>query len=231
MKQSLIIGALVAFSAAAPASAITAFATFTPQGSNSNVFASGSALTSMAEQVTFRFLDPNGVLAPTDFSALLNFSASIANGAVSGGLGIIPVNSGTVSFTTSAPVSFGGHTGTNLLTAVFGIGGAFTGPVNGSTATYGNSRPPNVVTFTSDLLNFSASTARDLGFTINAINPSLTAANVTANTGFAGTISGNFGSDNVSGFPFPVSEPASLAVMALGLGFVVARARRSGAAR
>lgn len=225
----LMVGAALAVLAASPASAITAFATFTPVGSNSNVFASGSTISSVGEAVTFRFLDPNGSSAFTDVAALLNFTANIANGATFAGIGIIPVNSGTISFTTAAPVTFGGHTGSNLLTAIIGGGGAFTGPINGSVAAYGNSRPPNDVTFTSDFLDFSQSTARDVALAINAINPSLTAANIAAGTGFAGTLSGNFGSDSVNGFPFPVSEPASLALMALGLGFVVARARRASA--
>ena len=230
MKLSIVTTALVAFAAASPAYAVTAFATFTPQSSDSNVFASGSSLSSIDQPVTFRFLDPNGSTATTDVSALLNFSSTISNGAVFGGIGIIPVTSGTISFTALAPITLGGRTGSNLLTAVFGDGGAFTGPVGGSTATYGNSTPPNSITFTSDFLDFSDSNARDLALSINAINPLLTAANIAANVGFAGTISGNFGVDTVGGFPFPVAEPTSLALLALGVGFMATRKRRSQAA-
>ena len=228
MKTIVAVATIaMGLAAASPASAITAFATFIPRSSVSNVFATGMALSSVAAPVTFRFLDQTGTLTVLDVNATLDFSATVTGGQVLGGTGILPVSGGTLTFTSLVPLTLGGVTGDNLLTVVFGPGGAFTGPVGGSTATYGNSTPPNIVSFTSDFIDFSASTARDLALSINAINPLLTAANFAANTGFAGTISGNFGADIFGGFPFPVAEPASIALFGLGIGLIAARARRS----
>jgi hypothetical protein len=208
--------------AAAPASAITTFADFSPSSSISNVSYTGAldgtgSITSTASPVKFSFLNPDGVSAPVTFDALMDLSAITGAAQVFSGLAILPISAGTLAFTTASAVTYNGHTGTNLLTVSFD-GGALTGALGGTTATYGASTPPFSVNFTSDFLDFTGSSSRDLALAINAINPTVGFA--FGSTRFnAGTISGNFGSDVVTSLPqSAVPEPASWAMMLCGFG-------------
>lgn len=213
---------------AAPVAAITTFASFIPTSSFPNIFFTGTTsagvLSSAAAPVTFRFLDPNGV-SLADFAATLNFTAATGSAIAAGGIGIVPVTTGTISFTSAAPVTYNGVTGTNLLTATFS-GGALTALIGGSTASYANSFPPNAVTFTSSFLDFTATTARDLSLAINAINPSITASSTTGVADFAGTASGNFGADLAAGSPAGIPEPATWGMMVIGFGLIGVSRRR-----
>lgn len=227
--SSLALAAGLAF--AAPAMAITSFATFSAVSDAPSVEFTGAAngagtLTSTAQPVTFRFLGTGGG-APTDFDAIFNLAATTTAGTVTFGQGIAPVSSGNLSFTSASAVTYGGATGTNFLTAMFS-GSAVTGQIGGSTATYGVSFPPSMVTFTSDFLDFSNSEARDLAFTITGINPSLNADAFFGGTGtFAGTITGSFSADNFAGAGLPtVPEPATWALMIGGFGMVGTAMRR-----
>jgi len=211
--------------AAAPASAITTFADFSPATNAPNIFYVGAedgsgTLSSVDQLVHFAFLNPDGSVSGTSFDAIMNLTATTGAATVTGGgaLALLPVTNGTLTFTSATPVSWGGHTGTNLLSVDFS-GGFLSAILGGSTANYGNSTPPFSVNFTSDFLDFSTSTARDLALAINAINPSV---------GFAfggtrlnmGTMSGNFGSDATAGNPQGVPEPGSWALMFAGFGLV-----------
>jgi len=207
--------------AAAPASAITIFADFTPTSNQPNIQYSGAAdgsgtITDMGQLVHFQFLNPDGSPSSTVFDVLMTLTATTGAGTVTSGLAVLPVTSGTISFTAASPITWGGHTGTNLLTATFS-GGALTSLWGGSTANYGNSTPPNAVNFTSDFLSFSSSTARDLALAINAINPPV---GVLFGGGrlHTGSVSGNFGADVTGGNPQGVPEPASWALMFAGFG-------------
>lgn len=211
--------------AAAPASAITIFADFTPATTAANVTYVGDdsgagTLTSVDQLVHFNFLNLDGTPGQTSFDALLNLTATTSAATVVGGTNaLLPITSGRATFTALSPVSWNGSTGTNLLTVDFS-GGVLSAILGGSTATYGTSFPPLTVNFTSDFLDFSSSTQRDLAFAINAINPQV---------GFAfgagrlntGSLSGNFGSDATSGNPQGVvPEPASWALMFAGFGLI-----------
>ncbi len=236
MKKAtgLALVAIAAMSFATSASAITAFASFIPTSSISNIDFNGAAngaglLSSTAAPVTFRFLNPSGA-GFADFAATFNLAATTSAGAVFGGLGIAPVTTGTLSFLSSSAVTYNGHTGVNLLTAAF-TSGALTGNIGGSTANYGTSTPPYIVTFTSDFLDFSTSTARDLALAINAINPLLSASNTNGGLAqFSGTVSGNFGADATGGIGSTVPEPAAWAMLIAGFGIVGAAMRRRTAA-
>ena len=234
LKSLAVIAALVA---AGPASAITAFASFIPANSTPNIAYTGApagagTLTSAGAPVTFRFLDDSG-MGGTDFGATLGLNIVTTNGSVVAGgtLGVLPVSSGTIRFTALGPITFNGATGTNLLTAVFS-GGFVTGQIGGSTASYANSEPPRTVTFTSDFLDFSQTTARDLSLAINAINPLIDANAIFGGIAdFTGTVSGNFGAEGVIGSPGAVPEPGSWLLMIAGFGFVGASLRRRNATR
>ena len=211
--------------AAAPASAVTTFADFSPASNAPNILYVGAddgsgTLSSVDQLVHFHFLNPDGSVSGTTIDAMNNLTATTGAATVVGGsLALLPITNGTLTFTATAPVTWGGHTGTNLLSVDFS-GGFLSAILGGSTASYGNSTPPFTVNFTSDFLDFSSSTARDLALAIDAINPYV---------GFAfggsrfnlGTMSGNFGADATSGNPQGVvPEPASWALMFAGFGLV-----------
>lgn len=231
MKLKILIAA-TGLTLATPVFAITAFASFIPDNSVPNIEFTGTGagagtLTSTAAPVTFRFLDSLG-LGNTSFSALLNLAITTTDGSVVAGgtLGVLPVSSGTISFTSLGPVMFNGQTGTNLLTATFS-GGFVTGQIGGSTANYGNSEPPRTVTFTSDFLDFSSSTARDLALAIAAINPLLDADSVFGGVAnFSGTVAGNFGVDGSVGIPGAIPEPGTWLLMVAGFGLIGSAMRR-----
>jgi hypothetical protein len=84
------------------------------------------------------------------------------------------------------------------------------------------------VSFTSDFLDFSGSSAFDLALAINAINPRLLIGNTFNGVAqFSGTVAGNFGADgDPAGTGAVIPEPASWAMMIAGFGLVGASARR-----
>jgi hypothetical protein len=221
-KLGMACGAAALLLAAAPASAITTFADFSPASDISNVLYTGAldgtgTITSTAAPVKFSFLNPDGTSSPITFNALMDLSAITGTAQVFSGLAILPISAGTIAFTTASAVTYNGHTGTNLLTVTFD-GGALTGAMGGSTANYGASTPPYSVNFTSDFLDFTGSTTRDLALAIDAINPSVGFAFGSSRFN-AGTITGNFGSDVSTGLPQgTVPEPASWAMMLCGFG-------------
>lgn len=228
MSKLAVLGAGAALLlAAAPASAITTFADFSPASNSPNIFYTGTedgtgTITSVDQLVHFAFLNPDGSVSGTTFDVLMNLTANTgaATLAAGGSIALLPISSGTMTFTSSSPISWGGHTGTNLLTVDF-TGGALSALMGGSTASYGNSTPPNMVHFTSDFFDFSSSTARDLSFSIDAINPAVGFAFAGGTRINAGTVSGNFGSDATAGNPQGVvPEPASWALMFAGFGLV-----------
>lgn len=227
MSKLAVFGAGAALLlAAAPASAITAFADFSPTSNIPNISYLGAAdgtgtFSSLDELVHFAFLNPDGSVSGTTYDVLMNLTANTgaATLAAGGTLAVLPVSNGVMTFTSAAPITWGGHTGTNLLTVNFS-GGALTAALGGSTANYGASTPPFSVSFTSDFLDFSSSTARDLSLAINAINPAVGFA-FGGIRNHAGTVSGNFGSDSTSGNPQgAVPEPTSWALMFAGFGLV-----------
>jgi len=222
MSKLAVLGAGAALLlAASPVSAVTIFADFTPTSNQPNIQYSGLAsgagtITDMGQTVHFSFLNPDGSVSGTSFDAMMTLSATTDVGTTVSGLAILPVLTGTLTFTALSPVTWGGHTGTNLLSVSF-TGGSFTGLWGGSTATYGNSTPPNVVNFTSDFLNFTGSTARDMALAVDAINPPVGTL-FGGGRLHTGSVSGNFGADISSGSPQGVPEPASWALMLGGFG-------------
>lgn len=232
MSKLAVLGAGAALLlAAAPVSAVTIFADFSPSSNQPNIQYSGSAagdgtITDMGQLVHFSFLNPDGSPSSTSFDALMTLTATTGAATTAGSLAILPVLTGTLNFTAVSPVTWGGHTGTNLLSVSF-TGGAFTSLLAGSTATYGNSTPPNVVNFTSDFLDFTGSTVRDIALAVDAINPPVGTL-FGGGRLHTGSVSGNFGADISSGSPQGVPEPASWALMLGGFGLagIVLRSQR-----
>lgn len=229
----LVAAAAFAALATVPAGAVTAFASFSPLSNAANIEfiadANGAGTVSSipGSPVTFRFLDPTGTNSVFDTTANFNFLATTEGGLAAGGLGIAPATAGSFTFTSLGAVTFNGRTGTNLLTAAF-TGGVFSGLAGGSVGSFVNSQPQSSVTFTSDFFDFAQTTARDISIAINAINPPLEVSQGGLNA-FAGTASGNFGSDLTDGSGATVPEPASWAMMVAGFGLIGAvRRRRSG---
>ena len=232
MNRLAVFGAGAALLlAAAPASAVTTFANFSPASNGFNIHYAGAmdgsgTITSVDQLVHFTFLNTDGTPGGTTFDAMMNLTATTGAGTVVGGLAILPVLTGTVTFTALSPVNWGGSSGTNLLSVSF-AGGALTALWGGSTANYGVSTPPATVNFTSDFLDFSDSTQRDLAFAIDSVSPAV---------GFAfggqrlhdGTATGNFGADVFTGTPQGVPEPGSWVLMLAGFGLagVVLRTQR-----
>ena len=211
--------------AAAPASAVTTFADFSPASSTPNITYVGTddgsgTISSIDQLVHFAFLNADGSVSGTTFDVMMNLTATTGAATVAGGsIALLPITNGVLTFTSAAPITWNGHTGTNLLTVDFS-GGVLSAILGGSTATYGNSTPPFSVDFTSDFLDFSTSTARDLALAIDAINPGVGFA-FGGNRINLGTVSGNFGSDATAGNPQGVvPEPASWALMFAGFGLV-----------
>lgn len=230
-KALTVLSALALAVVASAASAqITTVASFNPTTSG-NVSYTGTSsgagtISSVAAPVTFRFIDasPAGF---TDFASSFNLAVQTTTGQVFGGLAIVPVSSGSLSFTAPTAVTYKGFTGVNLLSAVF-TGGSVTGNIGGSTATYGTSNPPFTVTFTSDFINFSTATATDLALAINAVTPLLSSGSGGV-ANFTGTVAGTFGADNLGGGGDEngvVPEPATWAFMVVGFGLVGASVRR-----
>ena len=229
MNKLAVLGAGAALLlAAAPAAAITNFAAFIPGSDQPNIFYSGTlagdgTMTSVNEGVKFTFLNLDGSPGGTTVDAWMNLTATTGVATTFMGLAVLPIESGTLTFTAASPLTWNGHTGTNLLTVNFS-GGALTGALFGSTANYGNSTPPNVVTFTSAFLDFSTTTARDMALAIDAINPSIGFA-FNGHRDHSGSVAGVFGADLSSGNPQGVPEPGSWALMLAGFGAVGAALR------
>jgi hypothetical protein len=221
-KFGMAFGAAALLIAAAPASATTAFANFSSSSNLPDVNYIGAlngsgSITSTAAPVKFNFLSSDGSANAATFDALMDLSATTGSAQVFSGMAFLPISAGTLAFTTANAVTYNGRTGTNLLTVTFD-GGALVGALGGTTANYGASTPPFNVNFTSDFLNFTGSTSRDLALAINAINPTVGFA--FGSTRFnSGTLNGGFGSDVVTSLPQgAVPEPASWAMMLFGFG-------------
>jgi len=211
--------------AAAPASAITTFADFSPASSTPNITYVGTddgsgTISSIDQLVHFAFLNADGSVSGTTYDVMMNLTATTGAATVAGGsIALLPITNGMLTFTSATPITWNGHTGTNLLSVNFS-GGMLSAILGGSTATYGNSTPPFSVDFSSDFLDFSSSTARDLALAIDAINPGVGFA-FGGNRVNVASVSGNFGSDATAGNPQGVvPEPASWALMFAGFGLV-----------
>jgi len=151
--------------------------------------------------------------APASFTAFETFVGVHSTGAATD-VGVVQQKfAGTFKFT-SGP----GGTGVNFLTAtfvdvVFGVSGGTQATFNASTP------PPGNVVFTSDILNFSASTSRSLSLGLSGLTPPLSVSADNSISSFVtsgnGATAGNFFADHVTFTPEPATlGSAGLAVLA-----------------
>jgi hypothetical protein len=208
--KNLLLSAAALFLAAAPASATIVLnfgqtsgsntITGTPNGADTATTITG---TDVAINIT---QDIGGFLGP----AVLNLSATSTDAAVAVGTSVLQHYAGSWQITSGL-----GGTGTNYLSGTFTDALFGTGP----SLTLSVGAPPDTITTTSDQIP-----SIDLGLP-EAISLSFT--NVLPPVGIAGTTLAGFTSGIAGNFSAtPVSEPASLALLGLGvLGIGLVRRR------
>ena len=193
-----------------------------------------------AAPVKFSFLIP--ALAPfvTDVNALYTLNGTIAKNSSIVATGPFDQQgfSGTFSFMTTAAITVSGpgfitHTyaaGSNLLSGVFS-GGSIVGNIGSTSgASYASGLSGTTISFTSDFLDFSHVNYLDRAMSLTAARPPFSkhfGANG-ALSSFRAVSGGQFSSDPVPvvNFTAALPEPASWALMIVGLGLVGVSARR-----
>lgn len=245
--------AVLAMGLATGASAeVTTFATFSALGGDNFYFQNASAQNTSADSSFFSIPTSGSTSAGTsqvDFSfinlgttfdgavqnvvANLNWNSSSTSAAQSAvGLAIQPGVDGSFTITSTAPITLDGKTyatGSVLLAGTF-TGGTLSGPQGSTSGGFDVSNgSAGTLTFTSDFLKFAPSA--NLGSALN-----FTSATTPSGQGLGSL---NYGSDALESFsldaggsfssvPIPngVPEPASWAMLLLGMGLIGGVLRR-----
>jgi hypothetical protein len=232
LKMTFVAGALslaAGLAAVAPTQATT-FATYNPSGTSANISLSGLALSS-SSAVTFDYLD--AALSPLgDLSATLTLNAT-ETGAVAVGPIALGTFDGAFALTyTGATKTVGAytvHTGDDLLSGTF-LGSVFSG--YGTAGSVVDSiLAGGLVSFNdNNFLTFDPSADQGLSIGMTSITPTIAVVGGKL-TDFSAVSQGNFAAnvtDRGGGGRGGVPEPASWAVMLVGVGLTGAtlRARR-----
>ncbi len=101
---------------------------------------------------------------------------------------------------TAAPAGVGTGSRTNLLTVTFSPNNnspQLTGSNGGNSSSFSATTPDHVVTFTSDFLNFSTTTARNFALSFSSVTPALSIGNGGFLSSFTAAGSGTFASNPV----------------------------------
>lgn len=248
-------GVVAIAGAAAPAHAVT-FADFKAIDSNNNIqwtqsgagtggtLSSTNATGGATASVDFSFLTP-GLAGLANLPATFSFTGTVPNGtpAIST-FGFLIQNglAGAFSFTYAGPTTDIGAihlaNGANLLSGTFGganitgMASATSGGVNDATSSGG------VLAFSSDFLSFSGSAIRAYSLSMTSIadpifgTPGLTASAGQSLASFVAVTTGSFESDVTGGGNQGVPEPATWAMMIVGVagvGLALRRRQRPGA--
>lgn len=227
--NKFIIGlaAVVALGVAsvAPAKAVNVtFAQFF-QAAAGNPFtftnAGGASTFTVAVPVTFVYLVPNGYGAPfVPIAGTMTLSSIVSAPAAGTDQ---PMMSTNMVFTANTPVS--GFT--NLLTLSNSTGTISS--TGGLTAAFQGSTPGNVVTFSSQFLDFSLTVNRAFALSFTSVQPSYSVNGNGYLDSFQASGTGTFSSDPAPEYHNPVPEPgvtATFAMGALGLFGLMFRARK-----
>lgn len=143
-----------------------------------------------------------------------------------GGLLIQSIDSGSLAFTYTGttPLVVGSDiytTGANLLTATYTQGIIF-GTASGSAGSAIASTPNGTVVYTSDFLDFTASSAKDFALALTAITPLLNRVNPDSSiASFSGVAAGVFSNEAP-----PIPEPSVWAMLIAGYAMVGASLRQ-----
>lgn len=246
IRATLGLAVAVAAFVAAPASAVTTFATYSGLGNNIRFEKSGpndatiytistSTPTNSAQaivpdsvDVAFNFVNsPLSALGSLTASFTMSIAVTAPAASLGGGAYTQSTGAGSFSFLSTTPFTWSGTTyaaGTNLLSGNFCtatmFGASTSGSLTGSTDTCA------FLTFTSDLLNFGNTTARDFSLSLTAITPALNAISGETLDTFTAFSGGSFSAEPL---PNPVPEPGTWAMLVLGMGLVgsVHRRRRA----
>jgi len=151
---------------------------------------------------------------------------------VAGGVAFQDFNSGLFSLTTSAPVSFLGRTGTNILSGTF-TGGTLSGQVRGLSPTFQVTIPASELNSTSDFYPPERFFLSNFSLGMSDANRGLQIGTNGRVANFNASSVGTFGALDIGGNPSAVPEPGTWAMMILGFGLVgvAMRRRSSGVAR
>lgn len=253
MRSVLMLGFAAAALVAAPASAVTTFATYSATaGTNIRLVNSGNAVGRAQDAVVYSTSTASGTapgaatvnfsfiasaLAPfvTNVQALYTLNGTIAaNTPAQSFNGTFFQNgfNGTFSFVTVAPITVQGvglvtttyAAGSNLLSGTFSNGTiSGSGSAGGSAA---SGAPNTNISFTSDFLDFSSSTLFDRAQSLTATNPTFGLATNGALRSFRAVAGGSWSANPVPKAFAAVPEPASWAMLVMGFGIVGATVRR-----
>jgi hypothetical protein len=227
-----VAAALAASALSVPACATEiSFASFSnaPNGSfvATNSGGAGGTLTlSDTSVVNFSFLATDLAAQINGIPAAFTFSASSANSNFvdAGGLVIQSGFTGSLSFISTTAITIGSTTyaaGSNLLTATFTDADLY--GKNQDALQTGDSGVGDLV-YTSDFLTFGDTVSRDYSISLNAIVPALTAGLINGQPGyiqsFISTPAGTFASDPEPLLTAEVPEPATWALLQVGLGAI-----------
>jgi hypothetical protein len=230
-----VAAALAASTMAAPASATeTSFATVTGIGLSfvaTNTDVNGSLALTDTSAVTFGFLATNLTSYISTIPANIVFNATSANTNYSSVLASFGVArqtnfTGALTITSTQAITIGKTTfaaGSNLLTANF-TNATFLGVLGQQNAGLTADSKTGTLVYTSDFLTFDNTVSRDFSFSFGAITPTLSSGTdpftPTYLQSFTSTPTGSFASDPAPLSLAVVPEPASWAMMMLGLGAI-----------
>lgn len=231
MKQFSLIALATGLLAAAPAAALSTFATFTPTNSTTNMsYQNGTLITNSngstsadGINVLFSFLlgnDPALLGINSTFTSTSAIAQDILPATGSFDLGSAV---GSFSFISNEAITIGGNmlaTGSNLLSGTY-ASGFLSGSIDGTAGNLrGSTGSGSVINFTSDFLNFAPGSEFDFSIALTSVAAPFgqgggTLANFDASAG------GLFSAE-----PLPtiavgaVPEPATWAMLILGFGMV-----------
>jgi hypothetical protein len=228
--------ALAASTMAVPAFATeTSFATYTGLGvsfiATNPGTSSGSMTLTDTSVVNFGFLATNLTTAISGISANMVFTASSANTNYNSALASFGVAyqsgfNGSMTITSTQAFTIGSTTyaaGANLLTASF-TNASFLGRLGQQNAGLTADSSTGTLVYSSDFLSFDNTVSRDYSFSFGAITPALASGTIAGApaylNSFTSTPTGSFASDPVPLSTAAVPEPATWAMMLVGLGAI-----------